>query len=136
LAATVYEAMYILDSNRYLRDPEAVSGQLEEMLRKAGGEILVSRLWEERRLAYPLKGHRKGAYWLIYVRIDTGQIGPIRRQCQINDNILRTLFLKVDPRIVDAVVDHARTATPTAALPERPAREPIWNCAILPADLR
>ena len=113
MAANVYEGMYILDSTRYIRDPDAASGLLEEMIRKAGGEILVSRLWEERRLAYPINGQRKGAYWLIYFKVESGQITGIRRQCQINDMILRTLFLKVDPRIVDAVVAHAQTATPT-----------------------
>lgn len=114
MAANVYEGMYILESTRYVRDPDAASGLLEEMIRKAGGEILVSRLWEERRLAYPINGHRKGAYWLIYFKIEAGQIAGIRRQCQINDLILRTLFLKVDPRIVDAVVAHAQTATPSS----------------------
>jgi hypothetical protein len=34
----------------------------------------------------------------------------LRRQCQITDDIVRVLFLKVDPRIVDALVAHATTA--------------------------
>lgn len=123
MAANVYEGMYILDSNRYLRDADAVSGQLEEMVRKAGGEILVSRLWEERRLAYPIKGHRKGTYWLVYFRIDSSQLTGIKRLCQISENILRTLFLKVDPRIVDALVAHAKSATPSAP-PSEPPPEP------------
>ena len=38
------------------------------MIEEAGGEMLVSRLWEERRLAYPIEGHRKGTYWLTYFR--------------------------------------------------------------------
>ena len=64
MAANVYEGMFILDSNRFGRDPEAVSGQIPQMIEEAGGEVLVSRLWEERRLAYPIEGHRKGTYWL------------------------------------------------------------------------
>jgi small subunit ribosomal protein S6 len=113
--------MYILDTNRYLRDADAASSMLEDMITKAGGEILVSRLWEERRLAYPINGHRKGTYWLIYFRIDASQLTPIKRTCEIDDSILRTLFLKVDPRIVDALVAHAQSATPTAVVTEAPA---------------
>ncbi len=112
MAANVYEGMYILDSNRYLRDSDGATNQIESMIRKAGGEVLVSRLWEERRLAYPIKGQRKGTYWLIYFRLESGRINEIKRECQITDGILRTLFLKVDPRIVDAVVAHAQTAVP------------------------
>jgi small subunit ribosomal protein S6 len=111
LTANVYEGMFILDSNRFGRDPEAVAGQIQELIEKAGGELLVHRLWEERRLAFPIKGHRKGTYWLTYFRLDSNQLSSVRRQCQLTESILRMLFLKVDPRIVDAVVTHARTAS-------------------------
>lgn len=110
MGANVYEGMYILDSNRFGRDPEAVSSQVPTMIEKLGGEILVSRLWEERRLAFPIKGHRKGTYWLTYFRLDSGKLVDLKRQCQITEDIIRVLFLKVDPRIVDALVTHAKTA--------------------------
>ncbi len=109
MAEQVYEGMYILDSNRFGRDSERLSTQLSESITKAGGEVLVSRLWEERRLAYPIKGHRKGTYWLTYFRLDSGKLSDLQRECQLNDGIIRQLFLKVDPRIVDALVEHART---------------------------
>ncbi|MEE9603717.1 MAG: 30S ribosomal protein S6 [Thermoguttaceae bacterium] len=107
MAENVYEGMIILNANRYGRDPEAVSGQVPQMINEAGGEMLVSRLWEERRLAYPIEGQRKGAYWLTYFRLDSGKLAEIRRKCQLSDSILRVLFLKVDPRIVDTLVAHA-----------------------------
>jgi small subunit ribosomal protein S6 len=110
LAQNVYEGLFILDPNRYGHDPDGISGQITALIEKFGGEILVSRLWEERRLAYPVKGQRKGTYWLIYFKLDSYQLLEVKKQCQINDNLLRVLFLKVDPRIVDALVEHARTA--------------------------
>ena len=117
MAQAVYEGMFILDAGRYGRDPEGVAGQIPKMIREADGEILVSRLWEERRLAYPIKGQRKGAYWLAYFRIDGGKLPEIRRKCRISDTILRALLLKVDPRIVDTLVEHAK-AGPAAARAE------------------
>ena len=113
----VYEAMFILDSNRFGRDPDGTSAQLADLIQKAGGEILVSRLWEERRLAYPIKGQRKGTYWLIYLGLDSLQLAGLRRQLDITEGILRYLFLKVDPRIVDALVTHARSAPIPAVAP-------------------
>jgi small subunit ribosomal protein S6 len=110
LAANVYEGMFILDSNRFGRDSETVSSQVPAMIEKLGGEILISRLWEERRLAFPIKGQRKGTYWLTYFRLDTSKLGDLKRQCQITEDIIRVLFLKVDPRIVDALVTHAKSA--------------------------
>lgn len=122
MARNVYEAMFILDSNRFGRDPDGISGQLADLIQKAGGEILVSRLWEERRLAYPIKGQRKGTYWLIYLRLDALQLAGLRRQLDITETILRFLFLKIDPRIVDALVAHAQTApVPAVGPPEEAA---------------
>ena len=131
MSRTVYEGMFILDSNRFARDQEAVSGQIASTIEAAGGEMLVSRLWEDRRLAYPIKGHRKGAYWLTYFRLDGTQLTTIRRQFQLNDSVLRFLFLKVDERIVDALVEHAKSATvlssaaPAAEDSTRPRRDRV-----------
>lgn len=108
MAETVYEGMFLLDSNRYGRDPEGVAGQIPKMIQEAGGAMLVSRLWEERRLAYPIKGRRKGTYWLTYFRLDGPKLGDVRRKCQLSDSILRALFVKIDARIVDTLVEHAQ----------------------------
>lgn len=107
MAKTLYEGMFILDSGRYSRDNAGVVSELEEIIRSHGGEIEISRLYEERRLAYPINGHRKGTYWLTYFRIDGPQIPLITRQCEINDTILRQLFLKVHPKLTEAILAHA-----------------------------
>ncbi|MBN1912170.1 MAG: 30S ribosomal protein S6 [Pirellulales bacterium] len=113
MAVNVYEGMFILDSNRLGREPQAVSGQIPKMIEEAGGEVLVSRLWEERRLAFPIQGHRKGTYWLAYFKVDGKKITGLERTCQLSETILRVLFLKIDPRIADTLVQHA-LAGPTA----------------------
>jgi hypothetical protein len=47
-------------------------------------------------------------------------VTPLERQCEINDDIIRKLILKVDPRIADALVQHALAGNETAAT-KRPA---------------
>jgi len=46
---------------------------------------------------------------LTYFRVAAAQLSAIRRQCELSESILRFLLLKVDPRIVDALVEHAKT---------------------------
>jgi small subunit ribosomal protein S6 len=121
LAVNTYECLLIFDSNRYSRDQAGVSGQLAKFVENAGGRVLVSRLWEERRLAYPIEGHRKGTYWLAYVKLDSGQVRTIERECQLSESILRVLVLKVDPRIADALVTHATGAPAAQIVRTRPA---------------
>ena len=103
----VYEGMFILDASKYSRDPAGMAQQVVDLIQQHGGTVLASRLWDERKLAYPIKGHKKGVYWLTYFKMPGDGLTVLERQCEITDDILRKLVLKVEPRIADALVQHA-----------------------------
>jgi small subunit ribosomal protein S6 len=110
--------MIIFDSNRYARERAGLPAEIEKMIQEGKGEVLVSRLWEERRLAYPIAGQRKGAYWLIYFRGPSAMLAALNRQWEIHEGILRHLVLKIHPHLVDAVLEHAKAGpTPTPPAP-------------------
>jgi small subunit ribosomal protein S6 len=120
----VYEGMFILDPSKYSRDPAGSAQQVADIITQHGGTMLAARLWDERKLAYPIKGHKKGIYWLTYFNMDGANVAALERQCEITDDIIRKLVLKVDPRIADALVQHAlagdssrRQASPGEAAP-------------------
>ena len=122
----VYEGMFILDAGKYGRDPGALAQQINDLIGQFGGTVLAARLWDERKLAYPIKGHKKGAYWLTYFRMPGGNLTGFERQCEITEEIIRKLVLKVDDRIADALVQHAlageaQRRTAPAASPARAA---------------
>src|SRR4029079_8600313 len=98
--------------------PAGVSAQIPEMIEKLGGSILANRLWEERRLAYPIGQHRKGTYWLTYFKLDSSKTVELHRECTLNENIIRSLFLKVEPRLVDVLVEHALAGPAALRRPE------------------
>jgi len=106
-----YEGMFIFDANRLARDPQGLPDAVAEMITAAGGELEVSRLWEERRLAYPIKGHRKGAYWITYFHLPPSQVSPLTKQCEIKDGILRQLFVKLPESLVEPIIAHAKGDT-------------------------
>jgi small subunit ribosomal protein S6 len=108
LAQNVYECMLIYNSNSYARDPAGVGGKVAKMVENCEGEVLVSRLWNEQRLAYPIKGQRKGTYWLTYFRVESTRLTEFKRACRLEDDILRSLTLRVDPRLVEPLVAHAK----------------------------
>ena len=119
MAENVYECMFIFNANTYAKNPANVGKTVEDLLKTVDGEILASRLWNEQKLAYPIKGHRKGAYWLTYARIESTSISKLSRACQLNDSILRQLVVKIDPRLVDTMVAVAKGE----AIPEEEAEE-------------
>lgn len=111
MADNVYEGLFIFDANKYARDQEALPKTVEEMITSHDGEVLVSRLWEERRLAYPIKNQRKGAYWLMYFRLGSEHVTGLNRACELEDGVLRQLVLKIHPRLVEPILAHASGAT-------------------------
>lgn len=119
MASNVYECMYILDANAYARNPAGAAESVQKMVDKVEGEMLASRLWNEQKLAYPIKGRYKGAYWLSYFRCDSSRLVEFNRACQLNDLVLRHLAVKVEPRLVDALVGAAKGETVAEPAPEK-----------------
>ena len=126
----VYEGMFILDPAKYSRDPGGSAQQINDLIAQHGGTVLAARLWDERKLAYPIKGHKKGVYWLAYFRMPGGNLTALERQCEITDDIIRKLVLRVDDRLADALVQHALAGeaaprrSPAAAPAGAPAGAP------------
>tara|TARA_A100001391_G_scaffold203335_2_gene195406 strand:+ start:1168 stop:1605 length:438 start_codon:yes stop_codon:yes gene_type:complete len=103
-----YETLFILDSNHYARDPGGVSKQLEELVAEAGGEVLVSRMWMEQKLAYPIDKHQKGTYYLIYFSMDGPNLPKLARSLTLNESVIRELTIRLDPRLVEPILANAR----------------------------
>ena len=97
MAVNTYEFMLIFDPNRVASDLPGSVGQINGVLERNQAEILASRQWDERRLAYPVRGHKKGLYYLMYVR-----------DLALNENVLRSMILKIDPKLVDTMLAVAR----------------------------
>jgi len=112
LSVNTYEAMFLLDSAKVAVDWEGSLHQVHEILTKHQAEIVASRQWDERRLAYPVEGHKKGTYLLAYFRADGSHVADIRHDCQLSDLVLRELILKIHPKLVDQLVNQAMTSNP------------------------
>ena len=108
MPANVYECMFLLDTNKVAGDVPTAQKQLHAVLEKNHAEILASRPWDERRLAYPIKGHKKGLYYLVYFRTEGKNVVNIEHDCSLIETILRALILVLDPKLVDIMLQLAR----------------------------
>jgi small subunit ribosomal protein S6 len=108
MPANVYECMFLLDPNKVSGDVPGAAKQLHAILERNHAEILASRPWDERRLAYPIKKHKKGLYYLIYFRTDAKNLAGIDRDCKLSELILRQLVLKIPSKLVDTMLQLAR----------------------------
>jgi ribosomal protein S6 len=87
----LYEAMFVVDSNKSRQDHDKVVEELTAVIQKGGGELVNCEKWEERKLAYPLMHHKRGTYYLSHFKSDGETIGRIERAAQLNETVLRVM---------------------------------------------
>ena len=90
-----YEAMFLFDPT-FGASFEACESEIKRLMERANAELLFCRRWEERRLAYKIKGRKRGVYVLVYFKAPPDKIVPLERDVQISENILRVLVLRAD----------------------------------------
>ncbi len=107
-----YEGMFLLDSAKAATAWEDTVKHVHDILIKNHSEIVASRQWDERRLAYPIGSHKKGTYLLTYFKTDGEHLKEIVAACHLSDVVVRELVLKVHPKLADHLVNQAMTSTP------------------------
>jgi ribosomal protein S6 len=91
-----YEAMFILDNNAATADFEGTSAQVDAILEKHGASIVQKEKWDDRKLAYEIRGQRRGTYYLTYFSAEPASIRKINEDVQLSETILRHLVLMLD----------------------------------------
>jgi len=99
----LYEAMFLVDSNRAGQDWGGVTEHVHGVIRRHGGEIVNSEKWDERKLAYPVQGHARATYILVHFNAPPAAISPMLADFQISDLVLRVLMLRDEDGITSEI---------------------------------
>lgn len=91
-----YECMVLLDNREVRNGWQQLKDQVAGLFQKHGAEIKTARRWDERPLAYPIKGHTRATYLHMAAIADTDQVAAVRRDLQFADAVLRSLILQVE----------------------------------------
>ncbi|MFW6133741.1 MAG: 30S ribosomal protein S6 [Planctomycetota bacterium] len=86
-----YEGMFLMEAGQ---DFEQAAEPVRAVLERSEAEILACKPWDERKLAYPINGNRRGLYVLTYFRADPSRLTEIEHDAQLNGQILRLLVLR------------------------------------------
>ncbi|HUU19246.1 MAG TPA: 30S ribosomal protein S6 [Sedimentisphaerales bacterium] len=92
----LYEGMFLIDSSKAGADWDGIIAAIRTILEKAGAEIDSIRKWDDRRLAYDIKGKSRGTYILSYFRVDGERIKDIEKSVQLSEKIMRVLILSAE----------------------------------------
>ena len=92
----LYEGMFLVDSAEAGTDWDGVVGTIRKMLEKAKAEIVSIRKWDDRRLAYDIRGVSRGTYIICYFRVDGQKVQDIEKSVQLSERIMRVLILNAE----------------------------------------
>ncbi|WP_326717129.1 30S ribosomal protein S6 [Vagococcus jeotgali] len=90
-----YEIMYIIRPNIDDEAKTALVDRFNTILTENGAEVLESKQWEKRRLAYEIQNYREGIYHIVKVSAENADaINEFDRLAKINDDMLRHMIVK------------------------------------------
>ena len=84
--------MCLLDNREVRKGWDKLKETLAALFTKHGAKVLSSRRWDERRLAYPIKGQVRATYLLLYMQIDSDHMPALRRELEFSDFVLRNMI--------------------------------------------
>lgn len=126
-----YEGLFLVDDGRATENFQAVADHVKALLQRHEAAIDKFEKWDSRRLAYEVKGSKRGTYILTKFKADPAHITALKRDCQISPIILRTMIILEEH--VGTVLEgfdeldrpSPRTEAPPATAPQPgPAAEP------------
>ena len=91
-----YEGMFILDNQAVRAGWAHAKSVVTDLLAKYGAKVVSARRWDERKLAYPIKGRTRGTYVLTYFEGPSDAVNAMRRELDLHEHVLRYLLLRVE----------------------------------------
>lgn len=90
----LYEGLFLVDASVASQNWAELEALMTGIVTNHGGSIEYSEKWPEQRLAYEINGTKRGVYFLVYFRADTQSIVGMRNDAQLNEKIMRSLFVQ------------------------------------------
>jgi small subunit ribosomal protein S6 len=93
--AGTYEAMFLFGSG-HTADAEAAMKLARGIVERHEGKIIVIKKWDERKLAYEIRGEKRGLYVIAFFTAPPPAITAVMRDVELSDDILRVMVTKAD----------------------------------------
>lgn len=90
-----YEGMFLFPQSQ-MGNLQAALDHLKDILRRGEAELISMRKWDERRLAYEIKGNKRGVYFLAYFKAPPMALRRIERSCNLSEMLLRSMITRAD----------------------------------------
>ena len=123
-----YEGLFLFPQSA-VSDLQGAADHVLEILNRASAQIVSFKKWDERRLAFEIKGNKRGLYFLAYFMAKGSKLHQIERDCNLSERLLRAMITRAD-QVTDEIIQAAegraqladeiklRASQPAAPMPE------------------
>lgn len=118
-----YEGMFLLDNQVVRADWNRAKSAVTETLQKHGAKVLAARRWDERKLAYTIKGKTRGTYLLTYFELGGNGVNEMRRDFELDERVLRYLVVRADQVPAGELEKSAEESAAGFSVPPPPTEE-------------
>lgn len=91
----VYEVMFLAGQAAAASFGDLVA-HINHLIKRANGEVIAMKKWDERRLAFEIDKQKRGVYILAYLSMPTDMVAHLERDVQISDQLMRVLITSAD----------------------------------------
>lgn len=126
MVTNTYELMFILNSELAEDEQTSYLQRVRNYLAEAEATIYSFKELGLRRLAYTIKGHHEGRYYLAYFAMDTQKLAQFEHSIQLlSEGILRELITRPPDDFVPEVTEEPaeKTTAPAEAVASEDATE-------------
>lgn len=88
-----YELMVIITPDLNEDEAEKQNEAVLDLVKEQGGEVIKTDPWGKRTLAYPINKKKEAHYFVNYLKMETGGVKNVKAQLNINEKILRHMFV-------------------------------------------
>jgi small subunit ribosomal protein S6 len=90
----LYEALFLVDAGEAASDWQGINDHIKKILERNEAEILSMRKWDDRPLAYPIMGKKRGVYIIVYFNALSAKLASIEHDIRLSERIMRSMILR------------------------------------------
>ncbi|MBM3812518.1 MAG: 30S ribosomal protein S6 [Acidimicrobiia bacterium] len=131
----IYEELFICRPDATEEEIEAYNGQLESVIKQAGGTVDKIEKWGVRKLAYRVQKRSEGFYVLVQFTAGAETVKEVERRMRVSDLILKFLTVRIDEKLKwleKRKKAREKRAARKPAPVQAPAAPPVEEAAAVP----
>src|SRR5438034_11084225 len=79
-----YEAMFLLPAGATVEMDKSLAA-VKGIVERHGGDVVVLKKWDERKLAYEIKAQKRGLYIIAYFNAPAAAVSAIERDVNLSE---------------------------------------------------